>query len=772
VAEGACRAWQAVRIVNRSPRALLTFAVIAGVSLTVIPAAGATPPRPGSRHAVAPARHATAATPSYRTDRVVVRLKPGIRAIAGGFELASAPGAAQTSGGVEMFPVGQSTVEATLARLRSDPAVAVAQPDYLYHASSATTTPNDPMYGQQWDMTAIDAPHAWTTRHDTTGVVVAVLDSGVDLTHPDLAANLWSNPNPGIGGCAPGTHGYNAIQGAPDACDPTDDNGHGTHVAGTIGAVGDNSPTPIGVAGVNWHTQLMPVKFLDHNGEGSDVDAWYAIQWIIAAKQAGVNVRVINASWGGPLDDPLLDGAIADAHQNNILFVAAAGNDGTNNDAIFQDPCNARYVLCVAASDHNDGLPIFSDYGARTVALAAPGVDITSTWPGNQYRSEQGTSMAAPHVSGAAALVLANFGNALSTEQLRSRLLAVRPVPALAGKVATGGVLDLCHALANCTTKPYPPVAVRALQTTTAATVSWTPGWTGNQTTQYWVTWTGPTTGNMSVGTATSLKVTGLRANGAYVFYVTPWNGDGAGGATALRSTPLAGGYVVDGYGGLHPFRTGVGPTPPNAHGGPYWPGFPIARGVALLPSGSGGYVLDGYGGLHPFAVGSNPAPPAAHVTGYWRGWDIARGVTMLADGAGGYVVDGYGGLHPFAVGSNPLPGNAHGTAYWGGWDIVRGLSTAPATNGLTTSGGYVLDAWGGLHPFSAGTGGPPPASAAPYWRGWDIARGVTITNDGRSGYIGDGWGGLHPFRLGANPPSVGLTFYRAGWDIARGPTL
>jgi subtilisin family serine protease len=765
--------------VNRSPRALLTLAVIVGVSVTAIPAAGATATRATPRAAALPARHAAAPLtsqprPQFRTDRVVARLKPGIRAIAGGFQLASRASGA-SAGGVEMFPVGDSTVDATVARLRNDPAVVDAQPDYLYYAS--TTTPNDQDYPQQWDMGAIDAPHAWTTTTGSPSVVVAVIDSGADLGHPDLVGNLWSNPG-GVQGCGAGTHGYNAIAGN---CTPADDNGHGTHVAGTIGAVGDNN---VGVAGVNWQTKVMPVKFLDSTGAGSDIDAYNSIEWIVGAKKnSGVNVRVINASWGGPTDNPLLDAAINDAYQNGILFVAAAGNDGTSNDAIFQDPCNARHVLCVAASGHDNSLAGFSNYGVRTVALAAPGVDVLSTWfqafnpeapqcGTNDYCSLDGTSMAAPHVSGAAALVLSQSPGD-SVEQVRSHLLAVRPVPALAGKVTSGGVLDLCHALgAACTTTPYTPLAGRVHQTTTGASVAWAQGWNGNATASFKVSWYGTTSGSnaMTGPNATSATISGLQPNGSYVVVITPHNSEGDGVPAGIRLTPLAGGYVVDSYGGLHPFRTGAGPTPPAAIGGPYWPGFPIARGVALLPSGTGGYVLDGYGGLHPFAVGSNPAPPAARTSGYWRGWDIARGVTMLADGTGGYVVDGYGGLHPFAAGSNALPAGAHVSAYWGGWDIVRGASTVP--NGLSTSGGYVLDAWGGLHAFSIGAASPPHATAVPYWRGWDIARGVTIANDGRSGFIGDGWGGLHPFRLSASAPSVRLTFYQAGLDIARGPTL
>jgi hypothetical protein len=150
---------------------------------------------------------------------------------------------------------------------------------------------------------------------------------------------------------------------------------------------------------------------------------------------------------------------------------------------------------------------------------------------------------------------------------------------------------------------------------------------------------------------------------------VTPTNPPGP--SATVNVTPLGGGYVLDGWGGLHGFAS-AGPAPPATAGGPYWAGWSIARGVALLPSGSGGYVLDAYGGLHPFAVGSGPAPPAALGGSYWNGWDIARGVTILNDGTGGYVIDGYGGLHPFAVGAGPMPPPVQSPSYWLGWDIVH----------------------------------------------------------------------------------------------------
>lgn len=189
-------------------------------------------------------------------------------------------------------------------------------------------------------------------------------------------------------------------------------------------------------------------------------------------------------------------------------------------------------------------------------------------------------------------------------------------------------------------------------------------------------------------------------------------------------------GYALDGWGGLHSF----GGAPGGIHGGPYWPGWDIARGLAVRPD-SGGYVLDGWGGVHPFATGSQPLPPSvAHP--YWPGWDIARDLVLLPGSpSAGYVLDGYGGIHAF--GGAPA---ARATGYWSGWDIARRLALNP--NG---TGGYVLDGWGGLHPFAVGSNPMPPFVAHPYWPGWDIARGVALTGTA-SGWVVDGYGGVHPF--------------------------
>jgi uncharacterized delta-60 repeat protein len=194
--------------------------------------------------------------------------------------------------------------------------------------------------------------------------------------------------------------------------------------------------------------------------------------------------------------------------------------------------------------------------------------------------------------------------------------------------------------------------------------------------------------------------------------------------ARGVAAVPRQGGYVVDAFGGLHPFSAGVRPAPAAAHGGPYWPGWDIVRGVATRSSGKGGYVLDAFGGLHGFASGSSALPAGTRGGGYWPGWDITRGVALLPSGKGGYILDAYGALHGFAVGANPMPAQVHGGPYWPGWDIARGVAILP--NG---TGGYIVDGFGGLHGFGIGAHAapPPPGPGAPYFAGSDGARGVTF---------------------------------------------
>jgi len=351
-------------------------------------------------------------------------------------------------------------VAALVELLRFHDAVEYVEPNYRVHAD---ITPSDPSFSSLWGMPVVHAPTAWDTVSGSRANVVGIVDTGIDYTHPDLKANVWSAPSAftvTIGGmkvaCAAGTHGFNAIA---KTCDPADDHYHGTHVAGTIAAVGNNGA---GVAGVNWAASVMGLKFLDSTGTGTVADAISAIEFSIQAKQhfassASANVRVLSNSWGGsPFSQALLD-EIDRAAANDMLFVAAAGNDGMSNDDSPTYPANydAPNVIAVAATDPSDHLAGFSNFGS-TVDLAAPGVNIYSTTPNGTYGYLSGTSMATPHVSGAAALVLSKC--AVPTATLRSTILShVDVLGSLTGEVATNGRLNVYAAVHACHAVPATP---------------------------------------------------------------------------------------------------------------------------------------------------------------------------------------------------------------------------------------------------------------------------------------------------------------------------
>ena len=349
---------------------------------------------------------------------------------------------------------------------RSD--VLYVEPNFQVQAFEV---PNDPRFGEQWNMqntgqssdgysagtpsADISAVPAWDISTGSTAHVVGIVDTGVDYTHPDLQSNIWSAPaafSVTIAGmpifCPAGSHGFNAIL---MACDPMDDNMHGTHVSGIIGASGNNN---LGVAGVNWTTQIMGLKFLDSQGYGYTSDAVNAIDFAIQAKSlfgSGADVRVLSNSWGGNAFSQALEDEIDLAGSNDILFVAAAGNSAVNIDSIPMYPAsyNRTNMISVAATDNNDALAYFSSYGPKSVHLGAPGVDVLSTLPGATYGYLSGTSMATPHVSGAAALMLSVC--TLATSDLKNNLLAnVDYIPALKGITVTGGRLNLNHAVRSC----------------------------------------------------------------------------------------------------------------------------------------------------------------------------------------------------------------------------------------------------------------------------------------------------------------------------------
>ena len=343
--------------------------------------------------------------------------------------------------GTHVLSVPSGKVETTIAALRGNAMVRYAEPDYLI---SVSMTPDDPDYSQLWGLRKVAADEAWDVTTGSNDVVVGVVDTGIDYTHPDLAANVWTNDG-SLGHCRAGTHGFDAIS---NKCDPMDDHFHGTHVSGTIGAVGNNN---LGVIGVNAHVSVMGLKFLDSHGSGYTSDAVDAIDWGVKAKQAGVNLRVLSNSWGGGPYSQALKDEIDKAGANDILFVAAAGNNSFSNDVWAMYPCGykAANELCVAATDKRDRRAYFSNYGVNSVDLAAPGVDILSTVPGGGYASYSGTSMATPHVAGTAALALSQGYQTVSA--LKATILAsVDRVSSLDGVVRTGGRLDVCKAVSGC----------------------------------------------------------------------------------------------------------------------------------------------------------------------------------------------------------------------------------------------------------------------------------------------------------------------------------
>ena len=294
---------------------------------------------------------------------------------------------------ITLEETGINAVQNALALLNANPAVEIAEPDFLYEFFA---TPNDPMFEAQYALEKINATGAWDITTGSMSVVVGVVDSGIDGTHPDLVDNLWVNPNPNQNGYVNDIHGYNFTGRAGGV--PTDTHGHGTHVAGIIGAKGNNG---IGTSGVNWDVSLAWLGI--DLGDGY-VSASAAIEAINYANNH--NITILNNSWGGSGYSEILKEAIS--HYNG-LFVAAAGNSRSDNDfwPHYPSSYNLPNVISVASTDASDNLSFFSNYGAASVHIAAPGSEILSLGLNGDYRVAGGTSMASPHVAGVAALLKA-----------------------------------------------------------------------------------------------------------------------------------------------------------------------------------------------------------------------------------------------------------------------------------------------------------------------------------------------------------------------------
>ena len=472
--------------------------------------------------------------------------------------------------GAEHWKLGPGvTVAQALERMKRNPMVAYAEPNYII---TADVVPNDPRLGELYGMintgqtggTAdadIDAELAWNISRGSRDVIVGVIDTGVDYNHPDLAANIWTNPGeiPGNNvdddnnGFVDDIHGYDFVNNDGD---PIDDNGHGTHVSGTIGGVGNNG---VGVVGVNWEVTIMGLKFLSASGSGSTQGAVRAVEY---ANMMAVSLT--SNSWGGGGFSQTLYDAIAAANVLEIPFVAAAGNNGTNNDTSPHYPSNYDLpnIISVAATDHNDGVASFSNYGAVSVDIAAPGVNILSTQPGNLYQQLSGTSMATPQVAGAAALVKSLFP-AIPAAQLKTALMISADQKAVLNPVtgtrpvASGGRLNAFFAIAAPDNDP--PGSVGDLATNTPGSntmgLAWTAtgddGSTGTAT-FYQVrystapidegNWTAATrAGNepdpLIAGTPQSMEVRGLSASTAYYFAIKAFDEFGNPGPVSNLAT-------------------------------------------------------------------------------------------------------------------------------------------------------------------------------------------------------------------------------------------
>ncbi|MEE2641165.1 MAG: S8 family serine peptidase, partial [Planctomycetota bacterium] len=347
-------------------------------------------------------------------------------------------------------------VETALQKFKIAPGVEFAELDFKVNV---TGTPDDPSFSQLWGLhntgqtggssdADIDALEAWDITVGSSSTIVAVIDTGVDYTHPDLIDNMWINTDEIAGngidddgnGYTDDIYGYDFYDNDGD---PMDTGGHGTHVAGTIGAQGDNG---VGIVGVNWEVQIMALRFLGPQG-GYTSDAVSALNYAVDN-----GATISNNSWGGGGFSSSLYNAIQNARDNGHIFVAAAGNDyGNNNDSNPHYPSNYDLdnVISVASTTHTDALSGFSNVGATTVDLAAPGSSIYSTLPGNSYGTYSGTSMATPHVAGVVALVKSHYPN-LGYQEIIDRIYdSVDVLPNLSGLMVTGGRLNAAGALAG-----------------------------------------------------------------------------------------------------------------------------------------------------------------------------------------------------------------------------------------------------------------------------------------------------------------------------------
>jgi serine protease len=394
---------------------------------------------------------------TYTPDQILVRFKSGtssVRSAAIHTRLAAqVMHEYRVPSNLQLVNVPQGmTAQDAIDAYRSDPEVLYAEANFVHELA---VTPNDPSFGSLWGLhntgqtgglpnADINAPEAWNITKGSNSVVIGVLDSGVDYTHSDLAANIFTNPGEiagnGIDDDANGwiddIHGINTIA---ESGDPMDTNGHGTHVSGTIAARGNNG---LGVVGVNWNATIVACEAFNYSGSTADI--LQCMDYFLELKTRPnnpVNIVATNNSWGGGGFSQALYDAIGAHKQAGMLFVAAAGNNyGSNNDQSPFYPASYDHanIISVLVTDHLDQRAYFSNYGLQTVDVGAPGQDIYSTLPGNTYGTNSGTSMATPHVTGLVGLLKAQDPNRTATQIKNLILTGGTPTPGTTGSCLSG----------------------------------------------------------------------------------------------------------------------------------------------------------------------------------------------------------------------------------------------------------------------------------------------------------------------------------------------
>ena len=413
--------------------------------------------------------------PAYASDRLIVKFKSGANTVQAN-EIKNSIGVVSTKTidltGAQIWQLSPRTsVEAALATYRNSSLFEYIEPDYTI--TTAATIPNDPSFGQLWGLNNtgqsggtpdadIDAPEAWDIQTGNPNLVIGVIDTGVDYNHPDLVGNIWTNPGEIAGdGIDNDNNGYiDDVRGwdfAYNDNNPMDVQGHGTHVSGTIAGKGNKG---VGVTGVAWNAKIMPLKFLNDSGSGSTSGAISAIAYATAK-----GVKLTNNSLGGGGYSQALSDVINAAGQKGALFIAAAGNSSQNTDINPAYPAsyNLANIISVASTTRTDSLSSFSNYGLTSVDLGSPGSDIYSTTPNNTYSTYSGTSMASPHVTGAAALLWSQ-NPTWTAQQVKNTLMQTGDsISALAGKTVSGKRLNVYNALVSSS---VPSVTVDVSPTT------------------------------------------------------------------------------------------------------------------------------------------------------------------------------------------------------------------------------------------------------------------------------------------------------------------